>query len=85
MSEKCYSLHSGRFKVADNDTACGPKNDTHLYTACCVKGDWCMGNSICHYNNVNGGTGYYAADCTDPTLQHPACGTRCGKDTGFYH
>ncbi|KAL4990685.1 hypothetical protein BDW68DRAFT_174690 [Aspergillus falconensis] len=36
-----------------------------------------MSDSICHWNST-GSAGYYRADCTDPTLQDPACATRCG-------
>ena len=82
MSETCYSVHSGQLNATDIDAPCGLKNDTNPYTTCCAKGDWCMGSSICFYNDTDGGTGYYAADCTDPTLEDPVCGTRCGKGTG---
>ncbi|OGM47438.1 hypothetical protein ABOM_002647 [Aspergillus bombycis] len=74
----CYALHAG--KISSNfevDSACGVANSTNPHVQCCVKGDYCMSNGICHYKH-SGGSGYYAADCTDPTLQDPACMTRCG-------
>ncbi|KAE8138618.1 hypothetical protein BDV38DRAFT_244136 [Aspergillus pseudotamarii] len=74
----CYTLHSGKISSNfDVDSACGVANSTHPYVQCCVKGDYCMSNGICQYQN-DGVPGYYAADCTDPTLQDPACMTRCG-------
>ncbi|KAB8071635.1 hypothetical protein BDV29DRAFT_178832 [Aspergillus leporis] len=75
----CYTLHGGRIQPNfEVDAPCGVTNSTHPHVPCCVKGDYCMSNGICHFINQKGGRGYYAADCTDPTLQDPACMTRCG-------
>ncbi|KAJ5194681.1 uncharacterized protein N7498_008119 [Penicillium cinerascens] len=38
-----------------------------------------MSNGICGNGN---GDGYYSADCTDPTLQDPACQNHCGGLVG---
>lgn len=39
-----------------------------------------MSDGICE--NANG-DGYYSADCTDPTLQDPACQNHCGRYPTF--
>lgn len=76
----CYSLHLGRISSNfDADAPCGIPNATYPHVQCCVKGDYCMSNGICHYSKNNSVNGYYTADCTDPTLQDPACMNRCGN------
>ncbi|RAK95891.1 uncharacterized protein BO80DRAFT_459402 [Aspergillus ibericus CBS 121593] len=78
----CYALHNavaGRAPMLNPvDVPCGITNATHPYVTCCVRGDYCMSHGICHYINPQGQNGYYAADCTDPKMQDPACMTRCG-------
>ncbi|PIG82434.1 hypothetical protein AARAC_004863 [Aspergillus arachidicola] len=79
----CYSLHSDRISSNfDADSPCGIPNATHPHVQCCVKGDYCMSNGICHFDKNNSVNGYYTADCTDPTLQDPACMNRCGSQPG---
>ncbi|KAE8141667.1 hypothetical protein BDV38DRAFT_237302 [Aspergillus pseudotamarii] len=79
----CYSLHSDRISSNfDADLPCGIPNSTYPHVQCCVKGDYCMSNGICHYYKNNSDQGYYTADCTDPTLQDSACMTRCGAQPG---
>lgn len=73
----CFSMHEGSISKNDNDAPCGPTNSTNPSVPCCLKGHYCMSNSIC-YNPDTKGEPYYSADCTDGTLQDPACGTRCG-------
>ncbi|KAB8207750.1 hypothetical protein BDV34DRAFT_65314 [Aspergillus parasiticus] len=79
----CYSLHSGKISPNfDADSPCGIPNATYPHVQCCVKGDYCMSNGICHFSKSNSDNGYYTADCTDPTLQDPACMNRCGSQPG---
>jgi hypothetical protein len=77
--EACYSMHKGIISKNVAVIPCGITNTTNPHVTCCVRGDWCMSDSICHFNNTDGDSGYYRADCTDPTLQDPACATRCGE------
>ncbi|KAJ0414916.1 hypothetical protein BJY00DRAFT_318317 [Aspergillus carlsbadensis] len=79
--DACYSMHKGIISKNVAVIPCGVSNTTNPHVTCCVRGDWCMSDSICHFNNTDGGSGYYRADCTDPTLQDPACATRCGSRT----
>lgn len=75
----CYGMHSSSITQIGADLPCGVPNSTSSYVACCVNGDYCMSDSLCKYIRSDGTQGYYNADCTDPTLQDPACGaTRCG-------
>ncbi|KAJ9311111.1 hypothetical protein DTO271D3_8600 [Paecilomyces variotii] len=74
----CWAMHSGTIQRISVDVPCGRTNSTHPYVTCCVAGDYCLSNSICEHVSTDGTKGYYNADCTDPTLQDPACGTRCG-------
>ncbi|KAL3456095.1 hypothetical protein BJX64DRAFT_271251 [Aspergillus heterothallicus] len=79
--DACYSMHKGIISKNVAVIPCGVTNTTNPHVTCCVRGDWCMSDSICHFNNTDGGggSGYYRADCTDPTLTDPACATRCGS------
>ncbi|KAL4873118.1 hypothetical protein BDV12DRAFT_97427 [Aspergillus spectabilis] len=76
--DACYSMHAGIISKNVAVIPCGVSNTTNPHVTCCVRGDYCMSDSLCHFNNTDGGAGYYRADCTDPTLQDPACATRCG-------
>ncbi|KAL2827765.1 hypothetical protein BDW59DRAFT_143803 [Aspergillus cavernicola] len=76
--ETCYSMHRGILSKNAATIPCGVTNTTNPHVTCCVRGDYCMSDSICHFSNPNGDEGYYRADCTDPTLRDPACATRCG-------
>ncbi|PWY88231.1 hypothetical protein BO70DRAFT_331497 [Aspergillus heteromorphus CBS 117.55] len=74
----CHAMHNGVIENNSADVACGVTNSTHPYVTCCVNGDYCMSNSICLNPNTEQGDYYYAADCTDDTMEDAACGTRCG-------
>ncbi|PWY75274.1 hypothetical protein BO94DRAFT_524162 [Aspergillus sclerotioniger CBS 115572] len=78
MSSVCHGMHDGVIQNIQADLACGVTNSTHPYVTCCVNGDYCLSNSICVNTNAKKGDYYYAADCTDETLEDAACGTRCG-------
>ncbi|KAL3472470.1 hypothetical protein BJX99DRAFT_262255 [Aspergillus californicus] len=70
-------MHRGNLSKNAAVIPCGITNITNPYMTCCVPGEYCMSDSICHFTNSTGG-GYYCADCTDPTLRDPTCATRCG-------
>lgn len=72
-------MHNGVIQNIQADLACGVTNSTHPYVTCCVNGDYCLSNSICVNTRGKSGDYYYAADCTDETLDDAACGTRCGE------
>lgn len=72
----CYDLHSGQVNINYNDLPCADVDQVGHNVTCCVRGGTCMSNGLCE--NANG-DGYYAADCTDPTMQDPRCMTRCGS------
>ncbi|KAE8353794.1 hypothetical protein BDV28DRAFT_147732 [Aspergillus coremiiformis] len=70
----CYGLVGGSISPrSDKDSPCGVQNFTNPHVPCCQQGDYCMTNAICYWSSV-GDFGYYAAGCTDPTLQDPNCG-----------
>ncbi|CEO58744.1 hypothetical protein PMG11_03448 [Penicillium brasilianum] len=75
----CYYLHSSVKKINYDDLPCGDVDQVGHNTTCCVRGSTCMSNGLCQ--NA-GGDGYYSADCTDPTLEDPACQTHCGGFAG---
>lgn len=72
----CYYLHSGIKKINYDDLPCGDVDQVGHNVTCCVRGSTCLSNGLCQ--NA-GGNGYYSADCTDPTLEDPACQVRCGE------
>ncbi|RAK98471.1 uncharacterized protein BO80DRAFT_457300 [Aspergillus ibericus CBS 121593] len=78
MSSTCHGMHNSEIEYIKADLACGVTNSTHPYVNCCVNGDYCLSNSICVNTRSKKGDYYYAADCTDETLEDAACGTRCG-------
>lgn len=50
---------------------------------CCVRGDLCLSDSICHFTHplVNA-SGYYNSGCTDETYSDPqACSKHCCKSS----
>ncbi|KAA8641793.1 uncharacterized protein ATNIH1004_010732 [Aspergillus tanneri] len=79
MSESlCYAIHGSSPSQISVDLPCGVTNSTHPHVTCCVNGDYCLSNSFCAHTRPDGSQGFYNADCTDPKLEDPICGTRCG-------
>ncbi|KAJ5890964.1 uncharacterized protein N7473_007192 [Penicillium subrubescens] len=70
----CFYLHSGIKKINYDDLPCGDVDQLGHNVTCCVRGSTCLSNGLCQ--NA-GGNGHYSADCTDPTLEDPACQVRC--------
>jgi len=57
---------------------CGSVNSTVQAIPCCTTQSTCMSHGICSYpGSLDGGSGYYAAGCTDPSFSG-ACAPRCG-------
>jgi hypothetical protein len=69
MSETCYS---GQLNDTDVDAPC---NTQHVARR--VIGVWAV-QFVFTTTWIEEQAAYYAADCTDPTLQDPVCGTHCG-------
>jgi len=66
-----------------NWVPCGSPNTTTPYVPCCASGDYCLADGLCHYtHSANGGSGYYAGGCTDPTWKDSAaCPHLCDDRT----
>lgn len=62
-----------------NWVPCGSTNTTTPNVPCCASGDYCLADGLCHYtHSANGGSGYYAAGCTDRTWKDTAaCAHLC--------
>ncbi|KAI0148825.1 hypothetical protein GGR57DRAFT_474399 [Xylariaceae sp. FL1272] len=62
----------------DITSPCGPVNASVPVVPCCANGDVCLENGICHYfHDLDGGSGYYAAGCTDEDWKGGNCVQRC--------
>lgn len=47
---------------------------------CCVSGDICGEDSLCHFNKLIANTsGYYLGGCTDQSYNDPVCQGVCSK------
>ncbi|KAL4919808.1 hypothetical protein BDW62DRAFT_34115 [Aspergillus aurantiobrunneus] len=80
-TDACFSMHWSNIIYNSDDQPCGPLNETNPVVPCCLHGHQCLTNSICMNPEAEEGLQYYSADCTDKTLQDPACGNRCGGKT----
>ncbi|KAF2398165.1 hypothetical protein EJ06DRAFT_125718 [Trichodelitschia bisporula] len=57
---------------------CGAVNGTNPYVPCCASGDFCVSNGLCRYTySQGGGSGYYAAGCTDGAYGPGTCPQLC--------
>lgn len=81
IDNTCYGMHESKITHILIDLPCGIPNSTNPHVTCCVNGDYCLSNSLCTHIAPDGSHNYYNADCTDPTLEDPICGTRCGMPT----
>jgi len=65
--------------TSNNWVPCGSTNTTTPNVPCCISGDYCLEDGLCHYtHSENGGSGYYAAGCTDSTWKDKtACPQLC--------
>lgn len=72
-----------------NWVPCGQTNASTPNVPCCVSGDYCLTNGLCHYTrSLDGGSGYYAAGCTDKTYKDTTacpqlCDDRAKKDVVY--
>ena len=82
MNVSCYGYNNNAVFHADGQGEyCEEINSENPIAACCVKGDTCLANSICQYSHsLPGGSGYYAAGCSDPSFGAP-CVELCGTST----
>ncbi|KAF2672101.1 hypothetical protein BT63DRAFT_411408 [Microthyrium microscopicum] len=74
---QCYSKNKNIIHT-NNHQPCGSTNSTSPHVPCCASGDQCMSGGLCHYTySINGGSGYYAAGCTDSTYSDSTCPDLC--------
>jgi hypothetical protein len=60
--------------------SCAGSKTPNGFEACCVAGDVCLEDGICHYTHPEAnGSGFYLAGCTDPAYQDSSCPQQCGK------
>ncbi|KAI1270422.1 hypothetical protein F5Y18DRAFT_12817 [Xylariaceae sp. FL1019] len=72
------SCSVNRGLTLDITSPCGPVNASVPVVPCCANGDACLENGICHYfHELDGGSGYYAAGCTDEDWKGGNCVHRC--------
>ncbi|KAJ3573710.1 hypothetical protein NPX13_g4606 [Xylaria arbuscula] len=87
MSSYCFNYVDGELTTYNLNSEphyfpCGPVNETNPAVPCCAWGDSCLGGGICTYtHSLAGGSGYYAAACTDKTFQDDACKSLCGDQS----
>ncbi|KFY53720.1 hypothetical protein V497_08286 [Pseudogymnoascus sp. VKM F-4516 (FW-969)] len=63
----------------DSSPCSGSKSDSGV-SLCCVPGDTCGADSICHFTRrVENASGFYLGGCTDPTFQDPLCAGQCSE------
>jgi hypothetical protein len=64
------------------ETPCGANSSVVTGGAqlCCVNGDVCGADNICHFTkNIPNTSGFYLGGCTDPTWTDPACQQHCSE------
>ncbi len=74
------------FDCSGGEFACGEASNVSSGGAqlCCVNGDQCGRDSICHFSKPIANTsGYYLGGCTDPTYTDPVCQHHCCKNNTF--
>jgi hypothetical protein len=77
----CYCKNVGEVVTCGAGSAPCPsiQSDAGIHL-CCVPGDTCGADSLCHFTHANKLTsGFYLGGCTDPTFQDPLCAGQCGK------
>ena len=73
-------LQHGNYTQPNTNNPCSTPNTAVPYVNCCVPGDICMEDNLCHYtkSSVNG-SGYYLATCTDPFVKDATWAHNCLK------
>ncbi|KAH9890322.1 hypothetical protein F4778DRAFT_753302 [Xylariomycetidae sp. FL2044] len=79
MATACYNRQNNTVHDTTNwQYPCGNLNTTDTAVACCVSGDTCLAGGVCQYtHSLAGGSGYYAAGCTDKAFKDPNCRDIC--------
>jgi hypothetical protein len=78
----CYCVRDNDiFDCSSTETACGNASSVDTGAQlCCVNGDQCGADSICHFAKPIANTsGYYLGGCTDPTYNDPVCQKHCSQ------
>ena len=75
----CYCANEGGIDVCGSGSSpCPGIESASGVSLCCVPGDICGADSICHFNHAIAFTsGYYLGGCTDPTFTDPICAQQC--------
>lgn len=77
----CFKWEDGtlfEFNSSSNISPCGPVNATTTAVPCCAYGDACITGGLCFYTySLTGGSGYYAAGCTDSSFTDTNCRDLC--------
>jgi hypothetical protein len=82
----CYAEHDYIIVVSSNDLPCGTTNSSTPYVPCCARGDTCLSDGICSYtHSLDGGSGFYGADCTDSTFGANTCRKLCNTSIIYMH
>lgn len=77
----CFILQNNEiseFNTSAEISPCGPVNATTAAVPCCTNGDACLTGGLCFFTfSLTGGSGYYAAGCTDSSFKDPHCREIC--------
>jgi hypothetical protein len=82
VTSNCYCVRDGQvIDCSGTETACStPSSVDSGAQLCCVTGDQCGKDSICHFTKQIANTsGYYLGGCTDPTYKDPVCQQHCSQ------
>lgn len=81
LATDCYYKLDNPIAHNPPSNPCGAVSSTSNFFACCVAGDSCLEDGICHtpkpLNAPDVASGYYMGGCTDPTWSSPACAPQC--------
>ncbi|KAE9367703.1 hypothetical protein N431DRAFT_561598 [Stipitochalara longipes BDJ] len=82
LATNCYGKSNSAVEHIGSANPCSVVTPTTNFTSCCVVGDTCLENGICHYTHPVPDppvveTRYYMGGCTDPTFSSPACAPQC--------
>jgi hypothetical protein len=80
VSSNCYCIRDNDiFDCSTTETVCGIASSVDSGAQlCCVAGDQCGIDSVCHLSKQIAITsGYYLGGCTNPTYNDPVCQKHC--------
>lgn len=86
VASTCYCVRdSVVFDCSSTESACGGASSVDSGAQlCCVNGDQCGKDSICHFTkSIPNTSGYYLGGCTHPTYQDQVCQRHCSQYTQY--